>query len=103
VVKDLVQGKGRPIPPPSPEPTVEFSIVYKAVDYDTGELYEENWDPKSPWPFRSAPGEMVPGLEKGLVGMREGGRRELIVPSGLAYGNGALVYVVKVVEVRKLG
>jgi peptidylprolyl isomerase len=77
-----------------------FIIVYKAVDYDTGEVFEERWE--NPWTFEFTPGELVSGLEKGLVGMKAGGSRELIVPSRLAYGDGALVYVVKVIKVSKL-
>jgi peptidylprolyl isomerase len=57
-----------------------------------------------PFPFTLGQGEVIPGWEQGVEGMRVGGRRELIIPAALAYGaqgrppvippNAPLVFVV---------
>lgn len=41
---------------------------------------------KSPYSLRLGAGEVIPGWDKGLVGMKVGGRRKLVVPYRLAYG-----------------
>jgi peptidylprolyl isomerase len=43
---------------------------------------------------------VVEGWEESLRGMRVGGRRELIVPSKLAYGTGTLIYVIDLLKVE---
>ena len=48
-------------------------------------------------------GEVRDGWETGLKGMRVGGRRELILPSMLAYGTGALIYIVELLAIEKPG
>lgn len=88
------------IPPISGSPQVRITALYKAVAYSTEELYEERWDPRNPFEIDFGPGLEVEGWEKGMIGMRVGGRRELIVPSKMAYGTGALVYVVDLLRVK---
>jgi peptidylprolyl isomerase len=101
VVKDLVQGKGAAIPPISGKHLVEISTLYKAVSYKTGKPFEERWDPRNPFEIEFGPGLENKGWEKGMVGMRVGGRRELIVPSRMAYKKGAVVYVIDLLGVKK--
>ena len=40
----------------------------------------------NPITFRVGAGQLIPGFEQGMVGMRVGGRRRLTIPSSLAYG-----------------
>ena len=57
--------------------------------------------------FEIGAGEVVEGFERGIVGMAEGGRRRIVVPSDLAYGDAelgaltgdTLVFVVELVDV----
>ena len=72
--------------------------------YSNGTVFDSSWTRHEPFTFTLGKGEVVPGLEKGVVGMKVGGRRELIVPASLGFGangspptvppNAALVYVV---------
>jgi FKBP-type peptidyl-prolyl cis-trans isomerase len=64
---------------------------------------------RAPYTFTLGTGAVIDGWEQGLVGMREGGRRLLIIPASLAYGatgygpipgNATLIFTVELVEVR---
>ena len=95
VVKDLIVGTGAEI-----RPHTEIKTLYTAVTYRTREPYEVRWKPSKPFTIDFAPGFEIKGWEKGLVGMRVGGRRELIIPSRMAYHNGTLVYVIDLLSVK---
>lgn len=65
--------------------------------------------PAQPIAFELGKGDVIPGWEAGIVGMREGGQRQLVVPPAQGYGsrgrgrvppNATLVFVIKLVSVR---
>ncbi|HKO38577.1 MAG TPA: FKBP-type peptidyl-prolyl cis-trans isomerase [Solirubrobacterales bacterium] len=96
VIRDLRAGAG---------PVIQegdwFTINYGAYLYGTGEPREEFWSkPGFQEPFEK--GILVNALEVGLKGMRVGGVRELIAPARLAYGDEAVVYLVKLRNVRRI-
>jgi peptidylprolyl isomerase len=95
VVTDLVKGSGVPL-----EGEVLFEANYVTYDYKTGKKLESTWDQGEPSLFSFDREEIREGWERGLKGMRVGGRRELIVPSELAYGNGPLVYVLDLLRIE---
>ncbi len=97
IVRDIRRGSGAAIPP---NKHVQVNTNFVAVSYRTGKTYEVRWQPKGSFSIGFGPGLEIKGWEKGLVGMRVGGRRELVVPSELAYGQGALVYVVDLLGVE---
>jgi peptidylprolyl isomerase len=97
VVRDLKKGSGRAIPPKS---FVTIHTNYVAVNYKTGKTSEVRWRPTGGFNIEFGPGIETEGWEKGLVGMKVGGRRELRVPSRLAYGHGALFYIVDLLAVK---
>ncbi len=53
---------------------------------DDGTRFESSYDRGVPFKFVFGTGRVIKGWDLGLVGMRDGGRRELFVPSALAYG-----------------
>ena len=93
VVNDLDRGNGRVI-----QKGDWFLISYVAFDYVGRQATEDKRDANS-WNWTWGVGELSKGWEIGLRGLREGGIRELFVPSKLAYGTGARVYILKL---RKL-
>ncbi len=82
----------------------EVTVQYVGVDYKTGKQFDASWDRGEPFTFTLGAGEVIPGWDKGVVGMKVGGRRELVIPPGLAYGpagappaiapNATLVFVI---------
>jgi peptidylprolyl isomerase len=94
VKKDLRPGTG-----PAAKAGDEVSVQYVLVDYKSGKEIEASWDSGKPFEFQLGSEQVIPGWEQGVVGMKEGGRRELIVPSQLAYGKGALVFVIDLLSI----
>jgi len=77
-----------------------LGVRHIGVLYKTGQIFEDRWNQENPFPFTLGAGEVRDGWEMGLKGMELGARRELILPSRLAYGRGALVYVVELLRVE---
>lgn|GEM_PF-737365 len=103
VIRDRVIGKGPAIPPMTRKPRVEISTMYETAIYRTGTVVDDRWAIGNPFDTKFQPGLVVPAWEKGVVGMRPGGVRELIVPSNMAYHSGARIFVVKLLSVKRIG
>jgi peptidylprolyl isomerase len=104
--EDIVKGKG------APAKTGDTVIVqYVGVSFSTGDEFDASWDRGQPFPVQLGTGSVIQGWEKGLVGIRKGGRRMLTIPPGLAYGregypptiapNETLVFVIDAVDIRR--
>ena len=62
------------------------TVQYVGVSWSTGEEFDASWDRGEPFQFTLGAGEVIPGWDRGVAGMKEGGRRRLEIPSELAYG-----------------
>jgi peptidylprolyl isomerase len=62
-------------------------VHYVGVAYSTGEEFDASWSRGDPLEFRLGVGQVIAGWDQGVQGMRVGGRRQLIIPPGLAYGD----------------
>lgn len=103
-VKDLVVGSG---PPAKAGDTL--TVNYVGASAATGKVFDASWtDGHGPFTFTLGAGQVIPGWDQGLVGMRAGGRRQLIIPPNLAYGaqgngpippNDTLVFVVDLIKI----
>jgi FKBP-type peptidyl-prolyl cis-trans isomerase len=106
VVKDIVAGKGR-----GAKKGDQLSMQYVGVTFADGKEFDSSWDRGQPFKFQLGKGSVIKGWDQGLVGIKPGGRRELIIPSKLAYGatgqpptippNAALVFIVDALSVGK--
>ncbi|MGY2001942.1 FKBP-type peptidyl-prolyl cis-trans isomerase [Blastococcus sp. SYSU DS1024] len=105
VVEDVVVGDGAE--------AVEGSTVavkYVGGFYETGEEFDSSWSrgADETLPVTLGAGQVIPGFEQGITGMQVGGRRVIVIPSELGYGEqdrgpipggSTLVFVVDLVEV----
>jgi peptidylprolyl isomerase len=82
IVKDVVKGKG---PPAKPGDTL--TMQYVGVAWSNGRQFDASWDRGQPFGFQLGAHMVIPGWDQGMRGMRKGGRRVLIVPPDLAYGD----------------
>ncbi len=62
-------------------------VHYVGVAYSTGEEFDASWNRGDPLEFQLGAGRVIAGWDQGVQGMRVGGRRQLIIPPDLAYGN----------------
>lgn len=62
-------------------------VHYVGVAYSTGEEFDSSWTRGDPLQFRLGVGQVIAGWDQGVQGMRVGGRRQLVIPPGLAYGD----------------
>ena len=105
VIEEVWEGDGA-----EAKPGNVVSTHYVGVAYSTGEEVDASWNRGAPLDFQVGVGQVIQGWDQGLLGMREGGRRKLTIPSHLAYGDrGAggvikpgesLIFVVDLVAVR---
>jgi peptidylprolyl isomerase len=99
VTKDLIVGTG-----PEAKAGEQVTVNYVGVLYKGGKEFDASWKRNETFPFVLGKGQVIPGWDQGVAGMKVGGRRELIIPAELAYGakgsppsippNSALVFVV---------
>jgi peptidylprolyl isomerase len=81
-VLDIVEGEGDEARPGS-----VVDVHYVGVAYSTGEEFDASYNRGEPLQFPLGTGTVIPGWDQGVNGMRVGGRRRLVVPPHLAYGD----------------
>ena len=62
------------------------AVHYVGVAYSTGEEFDASWNRGAPLEFQLGVGQVIAGWDQGVQGMKVGGRRKLVIPSHLAYG-----------------
>jgi len=65
-----------------------LEVQYVLATYSTHKVIQSSWT-SSPFSFVLGANTVIKGWEEGVVGMRAGGRRELIIPPSLGYGSSA--------------
>jgi peptidylprolyl isomerase len=81
-ITDIWEGDG-----PLAEAGDTVQVHYVGVAYSTGEEFDASWSRGAPLEFRLGVGQVIAGWDQGVQGMRVGGRRQLIIPPALAYGD----------------
>jgi peptidylprolyl isomerase len=62
------------------------TVHYVGVAFRTGEEFDASWNRGEPFRFKLRKGQVIPGWDAGVQGMKVGGRRKLTIPSAMAYG-----------------
>ena len=75
-------------------PATSSAVHYVGVAYSTGEEFDASWNRGDPLQFRLGAGQVIAGWDQGVQGMKAGGRRQLIIPPGLAYGDRGAGHVI---------
>lgn len=81
-VTDLVEGSGDRVV----EAGDQVSVHYVGVHGADGSTFDASWDRGQPIDVMVGRGQVIAGWDEGLLGMRLGGRRRLVIPGELAYG-----------------
>jgi peptidylprolyl isomerase len=105
VTDDIVVGKG-----PGAKAGDTVVVHYVGMNFSNGKEFDASWDAGQPFPVQLGEGMVIPGWDKGLIGIKKGGRRELIIPPELGYGaqgyppdippNETLVFVVDAISIN---
>ena len=64
----------------------KVSVHYVGVAFSTGEEFDASWNRGQAFSFKLGKGQVIPGWDAGVQGMKVGGRRKLTIPSAMAYG-----------------
>jgi len=80
VVEDIVVGTG------ATAVAGDTVNVHYVGTFTNGSVFDTSYG-GNPYSFRLGAGQVIPGFEQGIVGMRIGGKRRLTIPPSLAYGN----------------
>ena len=105
VIKDIEEGAGKPA-----KAGDQVTVQYVGISYLNGRQFDASWDRGEPFSFQLGAGQVIPGWDEGVAGMKVGGRRLLVIPPKLAYGpqgsppvigpNETLVFVVDLLGVQ---
>lgn len=90
VITDITEGDGA-------EATAgkTVSVHYVGVALSTGEEFDASYNRGAPLQFRLGIGQVIAGWDNGIMGMKVGGRRQLVIPPHLAYGDRGAGNVIK--------
>src|SRR6478752_2373725 len=77
-----------------------ISAHYVGVAHSSGEEFDASWNRGAPLDFRLGVGQVIRGWDEGIVGMKVGGRRKLVIPSHKADGERGAGAVIKPGETR---
>jgi peptidylprolyl isomerase len=81
-IKDIWEGNGKVA---AAGDTVQ--VHYVGVAFSSGEEFDASWNRGEPLEFRLGVGQVISGWDQGVQGMKVGGRRQLVIPAHLAYGD----------------
>lgn len=105
VVKEIEEGTGA-----TAEAGNQVTVQYVGLNYKSGREFDSSWSRDEPFTFNLGAGEVIQGWDQGVAGMKVGGRRKLIIPPELGYGeagsppaippNETLVFVIDLLAVE---
>ena len=84
-------------------------VKYYGTLATDGKMFDQNYTEKTGFAFALGQGQVIEGWDKGLVGMKPGGVRRLVIPAAQAYGpsargsipaNSDLVFTVKLLRIQ---
>ncbi len=104
-IEDLIVGDGT-------EATagMQVTVDYAGVSWSSGREFDASWNRNDTFTFGLGAGQVIPGWDQGVQGMKVGGRRRLTIPPAMAYGSsgaggviGPNETLIFVVDLRSIG
>jgi len=100
-VSDLIKGSGTGV-----KVCDSVTVQYVLADYASHKVLQSSWT-SSPFTFTVGEQQVIPGWDEGLLGMKVGGRREMVITPALGYGSGGqgipandtLIFVVDLLKI----
>ena len=104
-IEDLTEGSGSAV-----KSSDKVNVHYTGALASNGIIFQSSYDFGEPVSFQLD--QVIPGWTQGMIGMKEGGKRRLIIPAELAYGsspppssgippNSALVFDVELLKIEQ--
>ena len=101
VITDITIGSGT-----EALPGASVEVHYVGVEFDSGEQFDASWDRGESVNFPLS--GLIAGWQEGIPGMKVGGRRQLVIPPALAYGESGghrlsgktLVFIIDLLAVK---
>lgn len=103
-IQDIVVGTG------AVAKTGDVVTVNYVGTFTDGKKFDSSYDRNQPFSFKLGAGQVIKGWDQGLVGMKVGGKRRLVIPGDLAYGpqgfagfippNATLIFEVELLSVQ---
>ncbi|TGL55160.1 FKBP-type peptidyl-prolyl cis-trans isomerase [Leptospira kemamanensis] len=84
-------------------------VVHYTGKLTNGKVFDSSLDRGQPFSFQLGQGQVIQGWERGIVGMKEGGKRKLTIPPKYGYGeravgpipaNSTLIFDVELIKVK---
>lgn len=103
VVEDIIVGSGTEVK------SGDTILVHYKGTLQNGEQFDSSYDRGQPFDVKIGVGQVIPGWDQGVPGMKVGGKRKLIIPPALGYGdrdlgvippNSTLTFEIEVVDVK---
>ena len=86
-------------------------VVHYRGTLENGKQFDASYDRVTPFSFPLGAGRVIKGWDEGVVGMKVGGKRKLVIPPDLAYGsrgaggvippNATLTFEVELLDITK--
>src|SRR5690349_9629041 len=89
-ITDITVGDG-----PEAAAGQRVSVQYVGVAHSTGKEFDSSWSRNEPFEFALGAGHVIAGWDRGVAGMKVGGRRRLVIPAKLGYGDRGAGGVIK--------
>jgi peptidylprolyl isomerase len=102
-IKDIKIGTGKEVI------NGDYVTIHYAGTLENGQKFDSSYDRGEPFKTRIGVGEVIEGWDMGVVGMKVGGKRKLVIPPQLAYGdreigiipaNSTLIFEVELLDVE---
>jgi peptidylprolyl isomerase len=90
VIEEITVGEG-----PEAQPGQVATVHYVGVSHSTGKEFDASWNRGQPFSFPVGGGQVIAGWDRGVAGMKVGGRRRLVIPPHLGYGDRGAGNVIK--------